>query len=141
MNSNRIESRVYLGLWALVISIFLLDAFQSNIDDMPALNTGVIMHGVMRLAPFVTLFAINNFVLIPRWFKSNRYGYYLASVIILLGVVLCSQYYTFMHRDISMGPPPNFRRHLIPMPIIFDLGETESHYHEQCRDLRSGSQD
>lgn len=121
MNSNRIESRVYLGLWALVISIFLLDAFQSNIDDMPALNTGVIMHGVMRLAPFVMLFAVNNFVLIPRWLKSNRYGYYLASVIILLGVVLCSQYYTFMQRDISMGPPPNSRPHLIPMPIIFDL--------------------
>lgn len=122
MKSNRIESRIYIGLWVLAIAISLLDIVQSNINDnLPIMNTRIIMGGIVRFAPFIALFAVNNFLLIPRWLKTNRYGYYLLSIIILLGFILSIQYFGFVQHKMQMAPPPMRRHHIIPPPMLFNL--------------------
>lgn len=124
---RRLENVIYLSLWLLVIAVWIIDSVRShNALGLPLMTPSSLWQMVVRLLPFVALFAVNNWVLIPRVLFRNRYLRYFLFAATLLLVVWYIQYLTFIDmRALHDGRPPRHRmpdvRPLLPLPLFLDF--------------------
>lgn len=119
------ESLTYLGLWLLVIALFLLGSIRNrSMDSLTPVNDELFIRMAMTFIPFVTLFAIHNWLLIPRLlFRNHLRTYFLCLLLVLLLAWAC-QYAHFLH-EITMHPRPKHfppePHHLVPLPLFLDF--------------------
>lgn len=131
---NRInEAIVYLVIWTIIIVMYVLDNMRRHAQmSEPLLDMPVIVKALTTLLPYVFLFLINNYVLIPRLLLKNRISKYFFTAAILLGILFIYQYIGFTVADHPhprpqlpgnghpcFPPPP--ARALIPLPLLLDL--------------------
>lgn len=115
---------LYLVIWVLVIVLFVLDHFSGN-NTMTVPFEIVLFRTLTTLGPLLLLFAINNYLLIPRLLIRGHMRSYLLWATILIVAMLALQYVDFIHLRRAMphhhfsGPHPP--RGLIPMPLMLRL--------------------
>ena len=125
-HKRKIESLVYLGLWLLVVTMFLLDIVRTrSFTSKPLLDIEAVFIIARTIFPFLILFLINNYLFIPRLLFQNKYLSYFLSVAALIGCVWASQYHTFMawlsENSTHLPPHRPGLRPLFPLPIFLDF--------------------
>ncbi len=123
---RHIESLVYISLWIIVVTLYVLDIMRArSYTSQPLLDMNCILNMSRALLPFLLLFLVNNVVLIPKLLFSNRYFMYFLCAAALIGVIWLCQYYTFMRiieeNRIHLPPQRHGFRPLLPLPIFLDF--------------------
>lgn len=122
---NETPIYIYVGIWGIVISLYLLNAMQVRSQmSLPLLDVSVFTNMIHTLLPFLILFLVNNTLLIPRLLLKNRMPAYLLSVVVVMFVVWMVQYYDFIHHMQMRPPRVSMRPHphpLIPLPLLMDF--------------------
>lgn len=127
-NNKRLETLIYAGLWIIAVMLFLLDIMRArSYTNMPLLDLESVARLSLTLLPFMVLFALNNYLLIPKLLKKGLYAKYFLAVLCLIGVIWYWQKIQFFnifgfqeihsrefhpHHD---GPHP-----LLPLPLFLD---------------------
>ncbi len=119
------ETLTYIGLWLLVIALYMLVTIRNrSMDSLTPVNEEIFVRMAMTLTPFVVLFAIHNWLLIPRLLFRNRLPAYFICTLIALALVWSYQYCHFMH-EISTRPMrhpmPPMPHHVLPLPLFLDF--------------------
>lgn len=79
------ETIVYLCLWIIVFTLYLVDEFKNRADmNLPIADVALFIRMAAILGPFIVLFLINNYLLIPRFLLTNKIRKYIVSVFIIL---------------------------------------------------------
>lgn len=127
VRNRRSETMVYIVLWSIMIGLYLLGTMRQNAQLSGNLLELSVLTGMFRtIVPLLVLFLINNNILIPRLLLRNRWGAYVAVLVVVLALLWCWQYYDFMrvdrivHPEPHPGPHPGYRP-LVPMPVILDF--------------------
>lgn len=122
--NRHIETLTYIGLWLMVIALFMLGAMRArSMDNLTPLTSEVMVRMAVSLVPFILLFAVNNWLLIPRLLFRNRIGLYFMCTVALLALIWTWQYIHFMS-EFAARPPrhiPPGPRHFIPLPLFLDF--------------------
>ena len=121
--NRKIENIIYIGLWLVVIVLYLLDAMQiRHSAGKPLLDTTVLSRMTLSLLPFLALFLVNNILFIPRLLLHNRYKAYLSAAGALLIAVWMYQTWTFYFHFINYPKPPGHGpTPLVPLPVLLSL--------------------
>lgn len=127
--SKRIETLIYAGLWFIAIVLFLLDIMRGrSYTNMPLLDWGALGRLTIFLLPFLTLFALNNYLLIPKLLKKGKYTKYFFFTLCVIGLIWLWQtieFYNFLafkgeqgyvKPRMHPGPHP-----LMPLPLFLDV--------------------
>ena len=125
---RRLETLIYAGLWTVLIAFFALDSMRArSYTSQPLLTIDVVVAVCRRLVPFILIFAVNNYVLVPRFLLRNRLLAYLALSLALVGAVWALQYAAFADEMARHGVPGHGAhmrpgpRPLLPLPLFLDL--------------------
>lgn len=123
---RRLENLIYLALWLLVVALWIIDVMRvHNSLGLPLFSASTAWQMFSRLLPFVALFAVNNWVLIPRVLFRNRYLRYFLMAALLVVVVWSLQCLTFIDSEaLHKGPPTRHNpmmRPLLPLPLFLDF--------------------
>ncbi len=123
--NRRLESLIYLSLWTLVIAVMVLDIMRArSYTEQPLLDFATVTHVILGLLPFVAMFVINNYLLIPKLLKRGYYKEYFLCAVLLIVVIWIWQRYQFFD-FIAQGerrePPHNGPTPLLPLPLFLDL--------------------
>ena len=127
--SRKNESLVYLALWGIVIALYIIDAMRSRAQYSEELMNMAIATWLFRaLIPFMLLFALHNYLLIPKLFLKNRYKSYACFTTLAIGLLWTYQTIDFIYFREMIPPPddpfPMPHRHphsLLPMPLFLDF--------------------
>ena len=119
------ETLTYIGLWLLVIALYMLVTIRNrSMDSLTPVNEEIFVRMAMTLTPFVVLFAIHNWLLIPRLLFRNRLPAYFICTLIALALVWSYQYFHFTH-EITVRPGPHPKppmpHHVLPLPLFLDF--------------------
>lgn len=128
-NSKRIETLIYAGLWFIAIVLFLLDIMRGrSYTNMPLLDIEAVGRLTLMLLPFISLFALNNYLFIPKLLKKGHYTRYFFVTLCVIGIIWLWQRLQFYHilsfEEIPGHgtPPPHHGPHpLIPLPLFLDV--------------------
>lgn len=123
------ENLVYMGIWLLAIVLYLLHA-MGEAGRTHIISAGDFVRMVKTLTPYLLIFLVNNYLLIPKLLFRHRWGWYIVAVGALLLIFFLYQYYFFIngetHRELvrhvhNPGPGP-FRgpNRWLPMPLVAD---------------------
>lgn len=73
----KIETVIYLSLWVVVIALYLVDVMHRRAQmSQPLLDAPALIHACESVLPFIILWAVNNYLLIPRLLSRNRVALY-----------------------------------------------------------------
>lgn len=120
------ENLTYLGLWFLIIALHMLVTIRNrSMENLtPIVNSGVFIRMTLTLLPFIVLFTIHNWILIPRLLFRNRLRAYFIYTLVVLLFVWSYQYMHFLH-EISIRPvrhpSPPVPPHILPLPLFLDF--------------------
>lgn len=122
------ETLIYAGLWLIAVVLFLLDIMRwRSYTDLPLLDVESVGRMLWTLLPFMALFVVNNYVLIPRLLKRGRYSAYLAWALCSIALIWLWQYFEFstMMRHACGPARPGHRggdhpgpHPLLPLPLF-----------------------
>lgn len=124
--NRRLESWIYAGLWILAAGLYMLDVMSTRAQlSRPLFDAAMAVRMARTLLPFMALFLVNNFLLIPRLLLKNCVGFYILSVAGALALMWVYQYFDFVHMaEMRHRPHPGphpMMRPLIPMPLFLDF--------------------
>ena len=125
--NRRTENAVYVVLWLIAAGLYLLDTMQKRYRmSEPLFDLTAAVDLVRTMAPFVVLFLINNYLLIPRLFLKNRWGGYLTAVALIIAALSAYQYFEFRHAFECHPParpaaPFPHTPPLIPLPLLLEF--------------------
>lgn len=127
---RRVESFIYVGLWMLVVLVYILDMLRANsVGDRPLLDGSTLLHMLERLLPFLALFAVHNWLLIPRLLH-NRWKSYLALTLLAIIAIWGVQFAAFTFATAGQHSPglhaapegPGFPPPpILPLPLLLDF--------------------
>lgn len=128
-NNKKLETLIYVGIWLVAIILFLLDIMRGrSYTSLPLLDWAVVGRMALTLVPFMTLFAINNYLLIPRLLKRGHYAKYLIFALCVIALIWIWQQFQFSSisvadeaRKLRPRPPHHGPHPLMPLPIFLDL--------------------
>lgn len=122
------ERLIYLTVWMIIMSIpFLTEMFRYAVGQK--FNWELVWKWWIAALPFLILFLIHNYLLIPRYLFARKLKTYIVGVLLSVAAFSVSNYIVFKHNeeprrmmvaeniDRPPGPP---RHHLIPMPVVMD---------------------
>lgn len=129
INNKKLEALIYSGLWLIAIILFLLDLMRvRSYTALPLLDMNAIGHLTLILLPFIALFAINNYLLIPKLQKRGDYTKYLLWTLCSIIVIWIWQQFQFLNFSVFEHEPdfqdrtPHPGPHpLLPLPVFLDL--------------------
>lgn len=84
---NRQNSILQNGIYALIWLILLIIPIFGYRDN-DSIHWNAVMMFWVKMLPFLLLFALNNYILIPRLLVRRRYAKYLTSVVVVIAGVL-----------------------------------------------------
>lgn len=135
--SKLYECLIYAVFWLVVFVLPVLNEFFTD-SEVQGFHWMNIIHWWIGMIPFILVFALHNFIILPKLFHTQRYRTY-ACVFILI-MCLFGSYQKFqddvkhrnMHRierahDSFLPPPPGppVKRHAIqhrlPLPVLINL--------------------
>lgn len=133
MNSRnrRSENIVYLSLWLIACGIYLIDKMRNRTLISESLFDWWLL-GQMTLSflPYLVLFVINNYLLIPKLLLRNKVAVYLGCAVTSIIILWIYQYFQFVEMG-DFGPPappddrfgPHFHhpRPILPLPLFLDF--------------------
>lgn len=112
--TRKSEMIVYAVLWLLVLVLpFFNELLRQTSDDV--FSWGRILRWFTGLAPFIVVFLINNFILVPHLLLKKKLGAYLLCLLIILGGFLVIQDISYdlrmqaINRLNTLSQPPSFR--------------------------------
>lgn len=128
MNSqNRsIETFTYITIWVVVILLYVLDIMHNRTLQFRSMEGwDICLRTIGSLGPYILLFVIHNYILIPRFLLHNRYGIYGILTLICILTVWMIQYVSFADEHpfypiLLPGESP-YPRPLFPLPLIMDF--------------------
>lgn len=113
INNRKIETLIYAGLWGLAILFLLLNMMRGrSLANLPIFDSSTIGYMALNLLPFIALFAINCYLLIPRLLKRGKYGLYFISAIVLVCLIWIWQRYQFYELVMRFGLQEHHQRPL-----------------------------
>ncbi len=128
MKGRKTENIVYLMVWLVVISIYLVNIIRERAElAAPLLDASTLVRIVNAIIPFLVLFSINNWILIPRLLLKNRVTSYLKFAGLLVLLMWGYQYINslqFLHsfpEDMPPRPHMNHPHPLMPLPLLLDF--------------------
>lgn len=125
--NRRTETAVYVVLWLIAAGLYLLDTMQKRYRmSEPLFDIVAAIDLLKTMAPFVVLFLINNYLLIPKLFLKNRWGGYFSSVVVIIAALAAYHYYDFtvmFEARQSMRPRAPFPHTppLVPLPVLLEF--------------------
>lgn len=128
-NNKRVETLIYAGLWFISVVLFLLDMMRVRSNaNMPLLDMGAVERLCLTLLPFMTLFALNNYLFIPGLLKKGHYTRYFFVTLCAIGIIWLwqmIQFYYFLRIGEFPGhdnpPPHRGPSPLLPLPLFLDV--------------------
>jgi len=124
--NRKIETMVYVGLWILVVGLYLLDVMRNRARmSQQLLDSMVFVRMAATMLPFMFLFLVNNYVLIPRFLLKNKLWSFFLMAAAVVAILSFYQYLRFMYEianapaGLHPGPHPLIRP-LIPLPVFLD---------------------
>lgn len=124
------ETAIYIALWIFVFVGYVLHLSDEHSSRMESVTIGMeIVSAITGLMPLILLFAINNYLLIPRLVNTHKIWGYAISVVVILIIygLMVFPSFSFLHphsphcpdgmSELHPGPPPH-RHSAIPMPFI-----------------------
>lgn len=128
MKKNRKdETKVYVVCWIVVVTIYLLDVMRARASIGGALfDSHLFLRMTQTLLPYLLLFLVNNYILIPRLLLRNRLRQYLLFGALSLIAIWAYQYFDFINHS-TRPPEPvfidkhNHPRPLLPLPLVLDF--------------------
>lgn len=133
---RRSETQVYWAAWLIIVGLYLANAVRIRARaELPLLDWNIARHIACTLAPFIVLFLVNNFLLMPRLMMRDRHRQYFIGAALLILLIWGVQCLAFReHLDIrehipgAMAPPPppdvprdRPMHSSIPLPLMLDL--------------------
>lgn len=123
------ESVVYAVVWVLICALLLLNAMRSRAEfSMPLIDAGVVWQILRSICPYVLLFLVNNYLLIPHLLLRNRVKIYLLCAFAAVMAVWVCEYVIFISYDDVIPPlrPHYTLNHhgiqpLMPLPLFLDF--------------------
>lgn len=122
--NRRLENWVYVGVWILAVGLYVLDLMSTRAQmSKPLFDLATFWRMARTLLPFMALFLVSNYVLIPRFLLKNRLPVYFFAVSVALALMWVYQYFDFVHmaEKFHHHPPRPHMRPLIPMPMFLDF--------------------
>ena len=125
--NRKIETCCYLAMWALVAAVFILSVMRArSYTGGPLLDWHVFTDMVLSLLPFLAIFIIHNYLLIPKLLLRNKYRSYLIATIGLIVLIWFIEVARFAYIISRLGPPPPgapapWMRPLGAIPIYLDF--------------------
>lgn len=87
------EEIVYLCLWVIVLTLYLVSQFRARTElNLPLVDLNLMVKMVASLGPFIVLFLINNYLLIPKYLLTNKFGLYILSTFVTLSLFMAFQW-------------------------------------------------
>lgn len=128
-NNKRVETLIYAGLWLIAIVLFLLDIMRArSYTNMPLLDLTSMARLSLLLLPLLSLFAVNNYLLIPKFLKKGLYARYFIAALCLVCLIWIWQKLQFQNifglkwmPDHNGAPPHPGPRPIMPLPLFLDL--------------------
>lgn len=128
LHNRRTETLIYLALWLLACAVYVMAQMRLRMQSQDdVFGPEVFVNLVITFTPYVVLFVINNWLLIPRLLLHSKNVKYLVAILLLLSVTIAYLYFAFAHhigeqfgRNPMQGMRPPHPRPLIPLPIILD---------------------
>lgn len=103
------EAIVYLCLWVIVLTLYLVSQFKTRTElNLPLIDLKMLVKMIASLCPFVVLFLINNYLLIPNYLLTNKFGKYILSTFITLSLFMAFQK-SFSEKFKFHSPPERTR--------------------------------
>lgn len=134
--SRKYETIVYAAMWLLIFMLPFLNEFQRMINQLPFSWYNVVQW-LIGLIPYLLVFYIHNFILVPRYLLRKNVAIYLVSLVLMLVFFVFFQHYTFdIRRELISAffdrfgdvathvyPPmkPRFTFMGVPMPLILNI--------------------
>jgi len=123
------ETLVILALWLVIIAMPVL-LFQRN-DTITWPNVFVAWLGVL---PFLLLFLVNHFLLIPfLFFKKSKSLYFLSALSLVVGFTFTTWFMEKGNTDFRPKPLPGMQQHLPPQFENQRLPDRPPHQGQQGR--------
>lgn len=125
-NTHTKENLVYLGTWIITISLLILHSISEQPPTTsPALTLNIISVGIIVVTPYILLFAVNNYLLIPRLLFRQRITRYILTLIVVLVLIGILRHYIMTSLPIlghgAHRPPLLHHRPLFPLPLFHYL--------------------
>lgn len=120
------ETAIYAALGLLLVAVWVIGmARMRSSAGLSPFDMKSMLSIARRFVPLLILFAVNNWVLIPRILFRNRYVMYFGSLLLLLLAVWAWQYTIFIdyeghHRPHPAPGPGPAVRPLMPLPLFLD---------------------
>lgn len=126
MNKNRkTESWIYLIVWLFVVGFYLLGRISGKIQSgLPVWDIKMVESMFRTFVPFIILFVVNNYILIPKFLLKYRFKSYFLSAFSVVLLLWIYQFLMFRHSVVTMPPRPihhEFMRPLLPFPLLLDF--------------------
>lgn len=87
------EAIVYICLWVIVLTLYLVSQFRVRTEhNLPLMDLNLLAKAVVSLGPFVILFLINNYLLIPKYLLTNKIERYILSTFLTLSLFMGFQW-------------------------------------------------
>lgn len=120
---KRTEMAVYGVAWLVVVGLYLLDVIQNRSRlHGPLIDLHTILRIVRTLIPFLALFVVTNYLLIPRFLLRDKVKSFLSLSLLCILCVWGFQTWDFYvtMQDRPPMPRPDLRP-LLPLPLLLDL--------------------
>lgn len=95
-STRRYEMTVYAVLWLLVLLLPFVNELIRFIDGRQFAWCGII-RWYIGLIPFVLIFLVNNFILVPKYMLRNKIRTYLIGIVLLVGAFVIYQHFSYEH--------------------------------------------
>ncbi len=123
--NRRIETTVYILGWILIVGIMLLDMMRTrSYTETNLLTPELLTRLLAGVCPFIILFLVNNYLLIPRLLLRNRQVAYLIAALAAIAIVWGLQGTLHHPGHPHPGPPPFLEcrpRPLFSFPRFLDF--------------------
>lgn len=126
--NRKIETQIYAGLWLTGIIIYILDIIRArSTAGLPLFDAQTALRFLLDLLALAVLFAVNNYVLIPRLLRRGRYDiYFIQATLTILAVWgwQALQFYQFLSYSGAPDhpePPLYVPRPLLPLPLFLNV--------------------
>lgn len=101
-----IENVIYLIIWVLLLMMPIYGAYHTGVKEIDWRFVGQVW---LRTTPMIAVFAIHNYLLLPRLFFRKRSKSYIAYVLGLIALLVAVNIYDNAMQRMGPGSPVPFR--------------------------------
>lgn len=137
-NIRKDETAIYIVCWLIAVAVYMLDNIRTRASlGNDLFDSMLVIRALSLFLPYLILFSINNWILIPQLLRNNRIKQYLLYCALALSLFWVFQYFDFMNHQSHMPRPkvydpeihvrefhlrpPHPHGPAFPMPLLLDF--------------------